>query len=453
MAYANLTTLGLFIARKQFAAYTREPFRILAHALIGLTALAYAAAIALLIDHADAVGIRSATVIAGLNVGGAAFVLVSGWFPSLKRRTHIISPVHPLRPWHAASLETGLALFGFGPLCAGAALLLISSITTAYGPAALLATLLAWWGAFMADRTGRIVAQRSTRSHHGATAAFFLSVATWTLALALLAWTGASLLAIGTLLAAVAAETLTALRLETRLRQASPRGRTAATTSPRFGGHVAAVFRTRAVRLSLGAAFVFKSTILMVNTWVQANSGTLPLNEWFLNGLFGTPLLYFTYVLANTYGHARHLWLAERINAASIPHLLGRYAQIATPVLAVDALVSAVYFQVTGGLRPDIVTLYLTSTVLLVATGFVASVYLPVVVEKAFSFTNVQTNVSMLATLPIATLLSGNVLLVATGQLLLATGLAAALLGIAWQLGRSPRSQIHRCYRRLFTEG
>jgi len=191
----------------------------------------------------------------------------------------------------------------------------------------------------------------------------------------------------------------------------------------------------------------------MLNTWVQANSGTLPLNEWFLNGLFGTPLLYFTYVLANTYGHARHLWLAERINAASTPHLLGRYAQIATPVLAVDALVSAVYFQVTGGLRPDIVTLYLTSTVLLVATGFVASVYLPVVVEKAFSFTNVQTNVSMLATLPIATLLSGNVLLVATGQLLLATGLAAALLGIAWQLGRSPRPQIHQGYRRLFTEG
>ncbi|PEN11344.1 hypothetical protein CRI94_16295 [Longibacter salinarum] len=453
MANPSLTSLGLFIARKQLAAYGNHRLRILTHAFLALTAVGYAVLFALLIDRPHILGASSQTMIALLNVGGAVFVLISGWFPSVKRRQHIIHPVHPIGKWRAASLETGLALLGFGAFCAAAALVTISVVSATYGLPAAIVTVLCWWGAFTADRTLRLLVQRSAKDDRGAAIAFLFSVVGWGLALALLSWKGMSVAVISILTLAVPAETAAALRLEGLLRTATARGGRDTTQSTRIGAHIATVYRTRPVRISLGVAFGTKIMMLILDIVSRTKGTPLLGGEWLTNAWLGTPFIYFTFVFANTYGHVRQLWLTECIHATARPNPLWRYIQIVAPVIIVDIFVSAAYFRATQSLHLETAILYTTTLILLVATGFIASIYLPRFVEKVISFTNPQNSVSMLVTLPVAATVGVNALLVASGHYVLAAGLVTLLMGGTWAVGRvQSRFLAHRMYARLFTE-
>ncbi|RAJ80007.1 hypothetical protein CLV59_105114 [Chitinophaga dinghuensis] len=157
------------------------------------------------------------------------------------------------------------------------------------------------------------------------------------------------------------------------------------------------------LRVAVTGAFIVKALFLLVLTMKMQKKGV---NEMmFVTMLFSSPALPFTYCFNNCWGPLRNYWFSidqADPNGTAIWRLQLRI--MALP-LAIDSILTIIFYIVNSKLGPMILVSYFASGILLCVLSYYWSLRFPFYVKRGFSMNVNTSTVASLITLPICTAL------------------------------------------------
>lgn len=149
---------------------------------------------------------------------------------------------------------------------------------------------------------------------------------------------------------------------------------------------ITVLFNNKAAILPLVMAFILKLVIL--GAFLAKPEGIDAEEKVFLLPvlfMFSTPLLLFTYIFNNTWGHFPALWLTvETSRGGRLAPFLCFLRVLALP-LSVDFLLSSTFFVLNKGFIPNPFAVYFISTVALVVIAYFGSTFFPILVKDGFT--------------------------------------------------------------------
>jgi len=114
--------------------------------------------------------------------------------------------------------------------------------------------------------------------------------------------------------------------------------------------------------------------------------------------LFSTPILIFTYVFNNIWGHMKTVWYAVEKASGSVRDLVKYYLKFLAPIILIDFSISLFFYILIREHFIENLILYFTSAFILITISLFASLVLARPISKVFSFsTNTNPVFSMIS--------------------------------------------------------
>lgn len=161
-----------------------------------------------------------------------------------------------------------------------------------------------------------------------------------------------------------------------------------------------AYYKNRIVRITLGTAICAKIFVLAFMGWLYMHNrfSAFPFMAEIATFLVASPVMYFTHIFSNTFGHRPSLWQTLHINRGDLRTALKIYLELLSLPLALDLVLSLGVTWLVGLLSFQFLVFYFGSLLSLIPIGFLGSVFMPVKVIAVPSFTNFRSNVSVIIT-------------------------------------------------------
>lgn len=142
------------------------------------------------------------------------------------------------------------------------------------------------------------------------------------------------------------------------------------------------------LRTILISSLLVKFLLVLTNANMLLKSNDLPGFYLYLVNLFLSPAILFTYILNNTFGYLRSMWLTMNKAGVSLIYYSKNIFKIYLVMILPDAIITFLLEYFFNLLSIEYILIYVTSGFVLLIIGIVNSFYFPKKIESLFSFRN-----------------------------------------------------------------
>jgi len=128
-----------------------------------------------------------------------------------------------------------------------------------------------------------------------------------------------------------------------------------------------------------------------------AQKGTFGSGFDFVWMLYLCPLIVFTYYANNLFGFYREIWLNTHLKTPKNVYKV--FAQLITIPILIDFIITVAVAEIAGIMNDELLIFYAITTVALFFNGLFFSIYRPLLVEQAITFSRMSGNTNGWATL------------------------------------------------------